>query len=26
VPSGFTGTARVVHAALYRSDLYDPLA
>ena len=26
VPSSFTGIARVVHAALYRSDLYDPLA
>ena len=26
VPSSFVGTARVVHAALYRADLYDPLA
>ncbi|WOO98182.1 polysaccharide deacetylase family protein [Micrococcus terreus] len=26
VPSSFVGSARVVHAALHRSDLYDPLA
>ena len=26
-PTGFTGSGvRVVHAALYRSDFYDPLA